>query len=176
LILLAIFPRPVKTYVLGHELTHALWAFCMGGWFSNLRVSNEGGSVDVTRSNFLIMLAPYFVPFYTMLALAAFAITSLFIDTTAWTHPALAVIGFTWTFHICLTFLALLHDQSDISENGFLFSYVVIFLANLSLIMVAVIAVSPITWAEAAQEIHQQATGAYMAVLRELENVVSNIK
>ncbi|MBR4615914.1 MAG: hypothetical protein IKO55_09940, partial [Kiritimatiellae bacterium] len=43
-------PHPVKTYVLGHELTHAIWGLLFGAVPSRLRVSESGGSVNLTKS------------------------------------------------------------------------------------------------------------------------------
>ena len=58
-------PAPVRLYVLGHELTHALWGLAFGAKPSNLKVGLKGGSVMLTKSNVWITLAPYFFPFWT---------------------------------------------------------------------------------------------------------------
>src|SRR6266571_1043727 len=55
-------PRPVIIYVFGHELTHVLWVWLMGGRVSKFRVSGEGGHIVTNRTNFLIALDPYFFP------------------------------------------------------------------------------------------------------------------
>ncbi len=55
-------PRPIVIYVFGHELTHALWVWLMGGRVSRFRVSREGGHVITSKANFWIALAPYFFP------------------------------------------------------------------------------------------------------------------
>jgi len=60
-------PRMTRTYVLGHELTHAFWTLLFGGRASDLRVTERGGSVRVTKSNVWVTLAPYFFPFYAIL-------------------------------------------------------------------------------------------------------------
>ena len=52
--------HPVRTYVLGHELTHALWGLFFGARPSDLRVGASGGSVRLTKSNMLIPLRPTF--------------------------------------------------------------------------------------------------------------------
>ena len=56
--------HPVRLYVLGHELTHAMWGLLFGARPSDVRVSASGGSVRLSKSNLLITLAPYFFPFY----------------------------------------------------------------------------------------------------------------
>src|ERR1700730_3092693 len=55
-------PRPMLLYVFGHELTHAIWVWLMGGRVSRFRVGRDGGHVVVNRTNFWIALAPYFFP------------------------------------------------------------------------------------------------------------------
>ena len=52
-----LLPKPMWVYVLGHELTHALWTWLFGGRVKRFKVSAAGGHVVVTRSNFLIALA-----------------------------------------------------------------------------------------------------------------------
>ena len=37
-------PRPILIYVFGHELTHALWVWLMGGRVSRFRVGRDGGT------------------------------------------------------------------------------------------------------------------------------------
>src|SRR5438270_5193288 len=60
-------PRPLLLYVFGHELTHAVWIWLMGGRVSRFRVGREGGHVMTNRTNFWIALAPYFFPLYSIL-------------------------------------------------------------------------------------------------------------
>ena len=67
-------PRPVIIYVFGHELTHVLWVWLMGGRVSKFRVSSDGGHIVTNRTNFLIALAPYFFPLYSVLAIAVYGI------------------------------------------------------------------------------------------------------
>src|SRR5256885_5321300 len=71
-------PRPILIYVFGHELTHAVWIWLMGGRVSHFRVGCEGGHVITNRTNFWIALAPYFFPLYSSLAIALFGTLSLF--------------------------------------------------------------------------------------------------
>src|SRR5262245_15425951 len=53
-----ILPKPMLIYVFGHELTHALWAWLFGGRVKKFKVTSKGGHVVISKSNFLIVLAP----------------------------------------------------------------------------------------------------------------------
>ena len=123
-------PRPVFTYVLGHELTHALWVILLGGRASNLKVSRKGGSVQVSKTNFMIALAPYFFPFYTVLVILIYGVFSLFIDQHTYRPFWMGCIGLSWGFHVTFTVLMLSHHQTDAQQHGHVFSYVFIYLAN----------------------------------------------
>jgi len=59
-------------YVLAHETVHALFAWLFGAKIKAFKVSSKGGSVSSTKSNFIITLAPYFIPFYTVVLSLAF--------------------------------------------------------------------------------------------------------
>lgn len=123
-------PRPVRTYVVAHELTHALWAWAMGTRVLGIRVRRQSGSVTLSDSNFLITLAPYFFPLYTVLLIVAYYALSLFYAVERYYLVWLALVGFTWAFHVTFTLTTLLQKQSDVRECGHLFSYTVIFLFN----------------------------------------------
>lgn len=131
LLLFFTMPRPMRTYVLGHELTHAFWALLMGARVSRLRVSARGGSVTVSKSNWIITLAPYFFPFYTVLVLFLAFVLGYVVDLHPYQPLTLALIGLTYAFHVTLTLSILAIRQPDIQEHGRLFSYSVIILLNL---------------------------------------------
>ena len=134
-------PRPIRTYVLGHELTHALWGVVLGAKLTQIKVGKKGGQVTLTRSNVLITLAPYFFPFYTVLVVVAFEICSIFFDPGPYTPFWMALIGFTWGFHFTFTFSTLATHQSDIETYGRLFSYTLILWLNLLGLCIWVIAI-----------------------------------
>src|SRR2546428_5273578 len=50
----ALLPKPMRTYVLGHELTHALWAMMMGARVGGLKVRKSGGQVRTSKNNWAI--------------------------------------------------------------------------------------------------------------------------
>ena len=126
-----LLPRPTRTYVLGHELTHALWSLMMGGRVGRIRVGADGGHVELSRTNFIIALAPYFFPFYTILIMAAYYLAGLAVEVEAYRVWWLAAIGFTWSFHLTFTLHTLSQEQPDVQEHGRIFSYAVIYIMNI---------------------------------------------
>jgi hypothetical protein len=141
-------PRPIVLYVFGHELTHALWVWLMGGRVSRFRVSREGGHIVTNRTNFWIALAPYFFPLYSMLAIMAYGISSLFFNVQPYGRLLYAAIGVTWAFHFTFTCWMVPKNQTDLRDHGTFFSLVLIYLMNLFLLSVMlVLASSQITFA-----------------------------
>jgi hypothetical protein len=136
-------PRPVILYVFGHELTHALWVWLMGGRVTRFRVGRQGGHIITDRTNFWIALAPYFFPLYSILAIALYGAVSLFINVRPYGQLLYAVIGVTWAFQFTFTCWMILKNQSDLSDHGTFFSLVVIYLMNLVLLTAMLILASP---------------------------------
>ncbi len=148
-------------YVAGHELTHAFFALVCRGQVSEVRISTQGGHILTDRTNFLISLSPYFFPFYTALLMLAWgAVEWLWFDF----QPEHLIylnffIGLTWMFHISFTVFMMRREQSDITQNGKLFSYTVTFLVNLAIISVMLVAISQsATLRQFAQAIWENAT------------------
>lgn len=121
-------------YVLGHELTHVVFIFLCGGRVSGFKVSLDGGYVMTNKSNIIIALSPYFVPFWSAFLLLTSLILRLFIDIPYHNEILYGLIGFTWTFHLTWTCWMIPRDQPDLKENGTFFSLVVIYLANVLLL------------------------------------------
>ena len=97
--------HPVRAYVLGHELTHALWGLLFGARPSDLRVGATGGSVRLTKSNMIITLAPYFFPFYTFVVIVCALVvgqalvedvTAAYVSVVSWVWAACR-----WTIQKC---------------------------------------------------------------------------
>jgi len=135
-------PRPIVLYVFGHELTHALWVWLMGGRVSRFRVGREGGHIVTDRSNFWIALAPYFFPLYSILAIAAYGISSLCFNVQPYGRLLYTVIGVTWAFHFTFTCWMVPKSQTDLRDHGTFFSLVVIYLMNLTLLSVMLVLAS----------------------------------
>ncbi|MEP7015079.1 MAG: hypothetical protein ABI925_06545 [Verrucomicrobiota bacterium] len=136
-------PRPIVLYVFGHELTHAVWVWLMGGRVSRFSVGREGGHIVTSKSNFWIALAPYFFPIYSILAIMIFGVCSLFMNIQPYGRVLYAVIGATWAFHFTFTCWMIPKNQSDLRSQGTFFSLVVIYLMNLLLLCVMLILASP---------------------------------
>lgn len=124
------FRKPVRAYIVGHELTHALWVFLFRGKVREIRLSGQRGQVKATKSNILIALAPYFFPLYTILLIVAYFLASIWIDFGNYYRLVVAAIGFTWAFHLLLNIFILSRGQEDLRISGSFFSLVLILVLN----------------------------------------------
>jgi hypothetical protein len=134
-----VFSKPIRTYIFGHELTHAIASIILGGRIKSFKVRKTGGSVTLTKTNLFITLAPYFVPIYTLLFIVAYwAIKQIFGINTHYRY-FLFIFGFTIALHLSLTAFAIKQEQSDLKRYGVIYSLILIFILNciiLSLILV----------------------------------------
>jgi hypothetical protein len=143
LLVFAFLPKPMRTYVLAHELTHALWALLMGARVSGLKVRKSGGQVRTSKTNWAITLAPYFFPFYAVLFIAGFFLAHAIWNLTGYMWVLFFLVGLGWSFHVTFTLMILFTvSQPDVQSQGVLFSAVVIYLMNLLTMTVAATALS----------------------------------
>jgi len=138
-------PLPIRTYVLAHELTHAIWGMLMGARIFRMQVSRDRGSVTMSKSNFLITLAPYFFPLYTVIVIVSYYVLSIFYDVSRYHLFWLSLVGFTWGFHFTFTISTLLQHQSDIKVYGAVFSYSLIYLFNVAGICIWIVIITDVT-------------------------------
>jgi hypothetical protein len=134
-VIYALLPKPMWIYVFGHELTHVIWAWLFGGRVKKFKATSDGGHVVANKSNFVIVLAPYFFPLYAALVVAVFAVGHLILgwkNDLVWFH---LIVGAACAFHVTLTWHVLKTRQSDITSQGYLFSAVIIFLGNVSVLL-----------------------------------------
>ena len=129
-VIFLLMPKPMWIYVFGHEVTHALWTWLFGGSVKKMKVTSKGGHVVISKTNFLIALAPYFFPLYAVIVIAAFALGNLFFGWHAYLALFYLLLGAAYAFHVSLTVHILRTEQTDITSQGYLFSAVVIFLGN----------------------------------------------
>ena len=156
--------HPVRAYVFGHELTHALWGLAFGARPSDVRIGAEGGSVKLTKTNFLITLAPYFFPFYTFVVIIVALVTYAFLRPLPFLPFWMFIIGFTWAFHVLFTLETLTQRQPDVRLYGRVFSWTVIFLVNVALVLVWLAATTPLTFAALGSIVLGRVASAYVAV------------
>lgn len=163
---LAVFvflPKPMRTYVLGHELTHAFWALLMGARVGGLKVKKTGGQVHTSKINWFIALAPYFFPFYAMLFIALFFIAHAIWNLDRYMWVLFFLVGLGWSFHVTFTLMMLLTvKQTDVTSQGWLFSAVTIYCMNLLVMTLTVAALSrSVTFVAAAQSLADTLSIAY---------------
>jgi hypothetical protein len=140
-------PKPVVVYVFGHELTHAIWSWAMGGRVSKFHVSGDGGHIITDKHNVFIALAPYFYPVYSIILLVAYAVLGFFTDPLPYHRWFFALLGGTWSFHITFTLWMIPKGQTDLSYHGTFFSLVLIYIMNLLLLSIMLIVAGPrVTW------------------------------
>jgi hypothetical protein len=124
-------------YVLGHELTHAVFVVIFRGKVTDIHVSTQGGYITTNKTNLLIALSPYFVPFWAVVCAILYGVLGFFVMLApAWDLAFYGVMGMAWTFHMVWTVWMLPRDQPDLQEHGTLLSLVVIYLANLLVLVV----------------------------------------
>ena len=135
IVIFFLLPKPMWIYVFGHELTHVLWTWLFGGQVKQMKVTSKGGHVIISKTNFVIALAPYFFPLYVVLVVGVFALGNLIWNWhgyLVWFHLC---VGAAYAFHLTLTFHVLQTRQSDITSQGYLFSAVIIFLGNVCVLL-----------------------------------------
>lgn len=145
-------PRPIRAYIFGHELTHAIWVWMMGGRVKHFEVRRDGGHILTDTHNFWIALAPYFYPIYSMALMAVYGAISVFYDVahsdlTLLTLTALQwlflMLGVSWSFHMSFTCWMIPKGQSDLTSHGTYFSLVVIYIVNLAVLSAFLIIAAP---------------------------------
>jgi len=113
--------------VLEHELTHALFAWLTFHRVVGFRASLRGGGHVryLGRGNWLISIAPYFVPTLSIIAIAV-----LYWLPDRYLAYGSAALGATFAYHLLSTWSETHRHQSDLREVGLLFSAVFLIAAN----------------------------------------------
>jgi hypothetical protein len=157
--------QPRYLYVLGHELTHAVFAKVCGGYVVEFQAGSDGGYVMTDKNNPLIALSPYFVPFWTIVWIGLCAIGWLVLGHRSpdislswpwmidipWAGLIFFGIGYTWGLHFTFTLWMITRDQPDLKQQGVFFSLLLIYQVNLLLIAALFVGVSPeLHWSDLA--------------------------
>lgn len=149
----ALFFKPIRTYVFGHELTHAIAGIISGGSVKSFKVRKSGGSVTLTKTNLFVTLAPYFVPIYTLFFVIAYWLLKQVLKTNVHYSYFLFIFGFTAALHLSLTAFAISQGQSDLKRYGEFYSLILIFILNciiLDLILAMFFPVKPLDFVRGA--------------------------
>lgn len=125
------------SYVLGHELTHAMAAWATGGSVYAISVGEKEGHVDLSHSSAFVALAPYCVPFYALAVALGYRVL-------LWARPDaggealfLFLLGGALAAHLLFTWDSLTQiRQPDLdAAGGVLFSVALIAIANALMVM-----------------------------------------
>ena len=112
---------------LEHELTHALFAVLTFHRVKSIKTTwDQGGVMHFEGGgNWLIMIAPYFVPTLSLVVMAVM----FFLDDGGprWLHIGL---GATVSYHATSTWIETHREQTDLQEVGFLFAFLFLPAAN----------------------------------------------
>lgn len=166
-------PSLLRAYVLGHELTHAIWAFVMGGKIFAFKATRAGGHIETDTHNFWVALTPYFHPLYSILVIELYAMTSLFYDVSAFYPLLFGLLGLTWAFHLSFTLWMIPKGQSDLAMNGYFFSLVLIYVMNLLTLSALLIFAAPeVTFVSFWSEVERHAIAVSDAVLALVEAAI----
>lgn len=126
-------------YVLAHELSHALLAVFSGAKIFSIKIKKQSGNVKLSRSNFLIGLAPYFLPLYAIITTGLYYICAYIFPHVLLRPWFTGAVGFFLAFHFAHTLEMLAGPlQPDLrDEGGIIFSFpVIIFLSCLTTLLV----------------------------------------
>ncbi|MCA6069651.1 MAG: hypothetical protein LE180_00770 [Endomicrobium sp.] len=126
-----VFYKPMRTYIFGHELSHAIAGILSGAKIKKFKLGAESGSVVLTEDNIWITLAPYFFPIYTIAIIGIYVLLGWFTDIKQFYSYYLFLIGFSISFHIALTMYILSIEQPDLKVYGTFFSYIAILTVNI---------------------------------------------
>jgi hypothetical protein len=126
-----VFYKPMKIYVFGHELSHAIAGVLSGAKIKKFNVNKESGSVVLTKDNIWITLAPYFFPIYAIAIAIIYTCLGWITDIKRFYDYFLFFMGFSIAFHIALTTYILSVQQPDLKVYGMLFSYIMILAVNI---------------------------------------------
>jgi hypothetical protein len=110
-----------------HEVTHLVVGLLFFKGPESFRASGrEGGEVRLYGNNFVIKLAPYFLP---TLALPFLLVPAILLP--AYEPVSFGLLGFAVAYHIFSTIHETRPSQPDIKESGYLFSAIFLPVTNL---------------------------------------------
>ena len=168
----ALVVKPLRLYVFGHELMHAVALWLSGGHVKAFKVSKQGGHVTGTKTNVFIALAPYLIPVYSVVVTLLYFILGWFMDVQTYRLWWYGALGATLAFHVVFTVEMVKTQQPDLLQNGRLVSLAVIYWVNLLCVALAVALVSPpLTVGQYVTDGAWRSAGFYTAIVHQLFGV-----
>ncbi len=146
-------PLMMYTYVLGHELTHAIAIFMSFGTVKDFKIDAEGGYVETESDNMFIALSPYFVPFWMLVWMGVLWLVNFIAPFEGYEAWFYAGFGFWWSFHVYWTLWIMPREQPDMLEKGALLSALVILLMNIGILLVILRLFNVITFSGYARDL-----------------------
>lgn len=155
-------PAFLYCYVFGHELTHAVFVKCFGGKVFDIDWGSEGGYVTTDKSNWVIALSPYFVPFWSSVVVVFYLVGKALFEVTVLGNLVFyGAMGATWSFHLAWTLWMIPRDQPDLKDHGIFLSLVLIYFGNL-LVLIALLCLASPTPVESFREFAHSWIGTAM--------------
>ncbi|MBI3287977.1 MAG: hypothetical protein HYZ74_00485 [Elusimicrobia bacterium] len=126
------------SYVLGHELTHAMAAWATGGSVYAISVGEKGGHVDLSHSSTFVALAPYCIPIYALAVAVGYRVLLWLRPEAGGEALFLLLMGSAVGAHLLFTWDSLTQvRQPDLdAAGGAAFSWALIAIANALMIMI----------------------------------------
>ena len=110
-----------------HEMTHLIVGLIFFKKPSHFTATHDsGGETGLYGNNFIITLAPYFLPTINLLLLIIYAVIN-----EKFILPFFVIFGFFASYHIFSTINEFSYSQPDIYTTGKLFSTIFIIFANI---------------------------------------------
>ena len=122
-----------RMYVFAHETTHAVAAMLFGFRVHDMSVNKDSGHVKMDRCNAAVVLAPYIIPFYSIITGLIYVGIGLFWPVENYSGAFIFLVGFFMAFHWVQTCKTLWETQQpDLKmAGGNIFSVVMIVLGNM---------------------------------------------
>ena len=160
------FQKFSPIYVFGHELTHWIVAKLFLKKTGKFRVGWTKGYVEIVGTNVWITLAPYIVPFYSLIVVGIFGLSQLFLyPSPQWAVLAfLILVSVAYAYHCVLTVYAIGLSQKDLKMYGEFFSVSLILAGNV-LFLLLVLLMSNGEWRQALQMFCDMSSWQWDAVM-----------
>lgn len=136
--------KPIKLYIIGHELVHTISAYLCGIKVKKIKIGSSSGTVNVDKVNTFVALSPYFVPFYSFVIFILWVVTKFIFKVNISIEILSFALGFTIAFHLILTAYAIYIGQQDFQISGWLFSIVVVLILNCILLIFIFMVLTPV--------------------------------